>query len=728
MTDLLPQGFIQDFLEEANDHLKRIRQNLLDLDETISETSFLDPARKISEINELLRSFHTLKGLSGMVGLHEVEELSHVMESVLRAVQRLEIEITHPLIDQLLTSTGILEEVISTLHTPAASPIDILEDISAYASLLNQVDKNETPQSIHDRLPPPSAGKLGKYPQSELQTSMEIPEIEPILRSYPELSRHITPEEVHKFRMAREKGARISAAIFSPSKEKAAQGMTVAWARETLNSASELIKTIPVSRDESISFLFLIALEKGNERPGLDAIEWVEEGELALAGETNWGHANPEGAQQPVTDQAVDKGKISAVTREERSNLTSTAQPATAVRVDLERLDDLMRLVSNMVVVRSRITDTVPRLQANNSHAREELNQSVAQMDRNLRELRQAVMHARMVPLAEVFSHFPLVVRDLARASGKQVRLEIEGEKTEIDKFLVERLLNPLLHLVRNAIMHGIENPEERVKKNKTPQGILRICGNARGDMIEVLVQDDGGGIWIDRVIEAAKSNGGFDEDRLAGETPDLTNSELLELISRPGLTTKNKVDLGAGRGMGMDVVVREVTAIGGNVELQTAPDLGTTFSIRLPLTLSIIDALIIRCGTERYAIPQAYIDEVVEIETDKIIGVEKNKLYPARRGSLTLVDLSDLFGISKPSPNHFRYGLISTSGERRTALVVDQVVGLQEVVVRPITDPLVTAPGITGATELGDGSAILIIDLIALFQFAKKHGERSHE
>jgi two-component system chemotaxis sensor kinase CheA len=313
----------------------------------------------------------------------------------------------------------------------------------------------------------------------------------------------------------------------------------------------------------------------------------------------------------------------------------------------------------------------------------------------------------------------PLAVRELARASGKELLLVMEGETTEVDKHLVERLLDPLLHLVRNAIIHGIETPSERIVAGKRSQGTLTLRGVPQGENILITVSDDGRGIDFEKILQKAISLGLLKPERgMPGSSP-LTCSEVLELICQPGFTTRGEADLGAGRGVGLDIVLKMVQSIGGKLDLGSAPGQGTTFLLYLPVSLTIVSALIVRCGEERCAIPQRMVDQVIEIDPAQISRVEGGELYPFRQDSLTLLRLSELFHLpcSRP-PSRFLYGLVSSEADRRKALVVDQLVGLREIVVHTIVDPLIARPGIMGASELGDGSLILILDLPSLFKF----------
>jgi two-component system chemotaxis sensor kinase CheA len=335
-------------------------------------------------------------------------------------------------------------------------------------------------------------------------------------------------------------------------------------------------------------------------------------------------------------------------------------------------------------------------------------------------------MRVRLVPLAEVFQRMPLAVRDAARHSGKEIRLLMEGTETEIDKILVERLLDPLLHLVRNAIAHGIGTTQERIAVGKPPEGTITLRGRPEGDHVVISIEDDGRGVDFEKIADQARSLGWLSEDHA------LNAEEILEIICRSGFSTKAEADLGAGRGVGMDVVLRSVNALGGRLDWQTTPGIGTTFFLRLPLTMVIIDAFIISAGGEQFAVPRNAVNTVIEIDPDQIVQVEKGELVAYYQSSLPLLRLADLFNLRESSIDqtlgsgrNILYGLVNGQETGQTALIVDKVMGLREVVVRPISDPLVAHPGIAGATELGDGRVILILDLPDLIRFAKQRQKK---
>jgi len=306
------------------------------------------------------------------------------------------------------------------------------------------------------------------------------------------------------------------------------------------------------------------------------------------------------------------------------------------------------------------------------------------------------------------------VVRDLARETNKKVLLQIEGEETEIDKFVVERMMDPLLHLVRNAVSHGLESESERLAAGKSTEGRLTLKASTSGNTVMISIEDDGRGIDIEKVIEKAKSLNLLDMDT------GIDQNMLLGILCSPGFSTRDEADRASGRGVGMTVVKNAVTELGGSIKLESKKNAGTRFTIQLPLTLAIIDALIVMAGGQIFAVPQVSVSEVLEVLPSDITELENNELVPYRDGVLPLARLSNIFGIGEVKSRSC-YALVAGEGSAMAGIVVDRLLGQREIVVRAITEKLIQIPGIAGATELGDGKAVLILDVNVLAKIDRK-------
>jgi two-component system chemotaxis sensor kinase CheA len=387
------------------------------------------------------------------------------------------------------------------------------------------------------------------------------------------------------------------------------------------------------------------------------------------------------------------------------------------VRVDLARLDDLMRLVGELVVSRARLEDTLLRVEPFMAGGDwRTLQEETESIERQLRDLREGVMRVRLVPVVEIFRRMPFVIRDLARDSGRRVQLEMSGQATEIDKFLIERMVDPVLHLVRNAVSHGIETPEERIAAGKRPEGTIRLAASTVGESVLLEVSDDGRGMDVDAIASRARA-AGFNVAE-----GDLDARVLLDLICSPGFSTRDEADRASGRGVGMAVVRETVHDLGGTLAVETTVGGGTTFRAVLPLTLAITDALIVHVGDRTFAIPQAAVHEVAEVDTGALRAIENNELMTHRGLTLPVVRLARLFSLAA-APRQRMHAIVIGTGLAAVAILVDRVSGQREIVVKTLHDPLVKVAGVSGATELGDGRLVLILDVAGLTRKLRNRG-----
>jgi two-component system chemotaxis sensor kinase CheA len=472
-------------------------------------------------------------------------------------------------------------------------------------------------------------------------------------------------------------------AEFTPSKELAGRGVTVDVVRERLAGIGRITDAAPkVGEGGAIRFEFL--LEDVHDEAAFHS--WIADGVRAAP------QLDPTPGSPVGELPAAAFGSMSA---------------SHFVRVDLGRLDELMRMIGDVVITRARLGESlscverlVPptewRTVQENSHA----------LERQLRDLREGVMRVRLVRIGEIFDRMPFAVRDLARESGHRVDVQVRGQETEIDKYLVERMMDPVLHLVRNAVSHGIEPAAERAAAGKPEIGTLALSAASVGDSVAIEIADDGRGVDVEVVRGRARSTG------IPVDDGPLEGSALLEVLCAPGFSTRERADRAAGRGVGMSVVLSVVRELGGTLSIDTAPGEGTRFLIELPLTLAITDAIIATLGGQTFAVPQTSVREVIEIDEGSVRAFENNEIVPHRGGFLPLVRLGRIFGMAaRPGRNVHLF--VVGSGASALGVAVDRILGQREIVVRPMTDPLIKSEGITGATDLGDGRVVLILDLV---------------
>lgn len=643
-------GFMDDYYAEAEEHLVAVRRNLLILERALG--SSMPPAA----IEDLFRGFHSLKGISAMVELREAELLAHEMESCLRAVRDGHLRLTGDNFETLVDGAKALEQVIAAHRSGQSLPPvgQILErlDVLARSAVGTATSAQESPRGGTER----ATGSLATAPV-----------------------------------------AREWKVTFIPTPQLVERGVKIDTVRTRLLQIGRILKVTPrVTPGGGVCFEFEV--ETDDERQ-LGA--WVDDGvtyEPLVASATGPSAQTEQRSPQHVAQEFADSERLAPRT-------VSTH----FVRVDLARLDELMRVVGDMVVTRARLEDTLQRVETHIPFREwRALQEHSGHIERQLRDLREGVMRVRLVPVGEIFRRMPFVVRDLARDTGKRVQLDLAGQDTEIDKFLIERMMDPVLHLVRNAISHGIEAPEQRVANGKRAEGTIRLGASTAGESVVLEIGDDGRGIDVPAVTERARAAGMVVPEGTIG------SRELLDIICASGFSTRDEADRGSGRGVGMAVVRSTVEELGGVLSLETAPGGGTAFTITLPLTLAITDAIIAHVGDHTFAVPQSAVREVIDVDAGAVRQIERNELLIYRGGTLPIVRLAELFSI--PSERKSRlHGIVVGSGLGAVGLLVDRIGGQREIVVKTITDPLIRVDGVSGATELGDGRLVLILDVAAL-------------
>jgi two-component system chemotaxis sensor kinase CheA len=362
-------------------------------------------------------------------------------------------------------------------------------------------------------------------------------------------------------------------------------------------------------------------------------------------------------------------------------------------------------MIGDLVILRARLADTLLKIEPYvPSSAWRAVQDNALGIERQLRELRVGVMRVRLVPVGEIFRRMPFVVRDLARESGRRIRVELSGQHTEIDKFVVERMMDPVLHLVRNSVSHGLEPVDERITAGKPPEGTIELRASASGDLVKLEISDDGRGVDAQRVASRARESG-------LPVPAQLDDAAILDLICSPGFSTRDHSDHASGRGVGMDVVRTTIEDLGGSVRMESRPGAGTTFFIELPLTLAITDAFIAAIGSETFAVPQSGVREVIEVEEAAIRSLEGGDIAVFRGSALPVIRLSATLNIPvEPRPR--LHAFVIGAGQGAVGLLVDRIIGQREIVVRAAVDPLIQVDGVAGATDLGDGRAVLILDL----------------
>ncbi|HBB31249.1 MAG TPA: chemotaxis protein CheA [Cyanobacteria bacterium UBA8803] len=723
--------FIDDYFAESEEHLTVIRRNLLALEpfvqeESVSEQKAIAPLPP-TLLEELFRSFHSIKGLSGMVGIREAEQVAHEMESYLRVLRSQQMHLTEEGLDALISGTKMLELVIDSCRAQNPLP-DIAPVIAQLAAVFapdssSQKDeeaKTDTltpsPQSNNDNSPSP--------PPTPDDSSLPI--LEPGL---PPLA--LKPQESERLATTLENGALAWRFLFIPEPSLSQRGINVNVIRQRLQSIGQIIHASPqVTANGGVAFNFVVTSQ-------VDAdtfTPWHEDGLTCtpyMAAEVRMPESPSEVQDSSVIETIpshnLENQESSVIETIPNHNLENQESPSRVlssslstptssnfVRVDLARLDELMQMVGELVIARARLGDNLKTLKGLLPEPElRTLKETNFTLERQLRDLREGVMRVRLVPIGETFARMQFVIRDIARESKKQIALELRGQNTEIDKFVVERMMDPLLHLVRNAVSHGLEPEAERIAQGKSPEGKIALRAATAGEMVVIEVEDDGRGVDVEKVKERARSQGLIS----TSATPNMAT--ILDILCSSGFSTRDRADLTSGRGVGMAVVKNTVLELGGFLSLDTQLGIGTCFRIQLPLTLAIADALTVSLGGQTFAIPQSSVREVVELKPTAITVLENNQIFSHRGSVLPLLHLAHFFGLTPTSTQTSNgrglHVVVIGSGLNAVGILVDRILGQREIVVRPLTDPLVQVTGIAGATELGDGRIVLILDTAAL-------------
>ena len=527
------EQFMDDFFAESDEHLTMIRRKLMAM-ESQSGTRELDAAL----LNDLFRSFHTLKGLSGMVGLKEAETLAHHTEHYLKTLSLKQVPFTPEGMDALIQGTRILEAVIAARRENTHIP-----NIETAVQNLSELTKGVSGESSETATP---------FPVETITDSVQIGKK--------------TVDGTRGWEIP------IWRFLFTPTQDLSQKGINVNCIRDRLEKIGELLQASPQANPNGkVSFEFLVATDQDETLFSA----WSEEGLTFEPYENAVGAGSLEEAQVSEEEQANEPS--AEIEPDEFTHMASVT-PSNVVRVDLTRLEALMEDMGDLVISRSRLENQISRLEKIVPSSELEMLQEVHRvMSRQLRDLREGVMRLRLVPMGDIFTRMQFVVHDLVKKDRKNISLRMIGKDTEIDKFVVERMMDPLLHLVRNAVTHGFETEEERIQAGKPAKGRISLRALTEGDAVIIEVEDDGRGIDANAVAERATVLGLLEKN-----TP-LDPETVLSFICRPAFSTKKEADLGSGRGIGMAVVYAAVQELGGSLSMTTQPGEGTCFRIRLP-------------------------------------------------------------------------------------------------------------------------------------------------
>lgn len=778
MSDYLDpnnEELLKDFFMEAQAMVDALEQNILVLEN--------DPRNK-DAIDEIFRAAHTLKGASATVQMTELAGFTHLMEDVLDEIRSDKVSVSGDVVDTLLKSIDIIKEILQCRGKGIEYSGDLSGITESLSSLLEGSEKpvTKTPlkSSVIGKQDKPvnkpvvlddELGGLSEYELLELKEAAgEAERIYRVSVFFNEDNPMNTVGGIQVFAALKNLGKILKTHPDFEALYEDKYYPQVDYFITTQKDAAEIPEKISLS---DVTTGVEVA-EIASSAPG--KIKKSEASAMAAA-------APPEAAKKAKPEekpkQEPVKAKEAAAVPEPDEKVkepesTKNAGMGSVLRVDSKRIDNLLNLVSEAVInkatfnqISTKFNETQIELQNTDLKLKERLKELFdslpdyledIQKGRSLKEIKkemgdkytdiyalldpfqiqlknavtkfrstsqnlgrittelhERVLQIRMVPISQIFSRFPRLVRDVSKSLNKQIKLVIEGEETELDKSVIEDLLDPLIHCVRNSVDHGIEGPEDREKSGKPAEGLVLLKARNEGNMIIIEVSDDGKGIDVDKVREKAIERG------VIHPTKNLSDLEAFNLIFEPGFSTAKSVTNISGRGVGLDVVRKQIEKLNGNVSVWSEQGKGTKLTIKIPLTLAIIQGLLVKVGKEIYAIPIASVIDSHRIKPQEIKLIDNYEVYNVRNDVVSLIRLNRLFRIPSEDRKDYNFIVIVGSGDKKMGLMVDSLIGEEDVVIKPLKDKYTNSPGIAGATILGDGTVSLIIDVSQLLDLGLK-------
>ncbi len=657
------------FLEESMENLQTLNESLLELEKSPED---------VDTLNKIFRVAHTIKGMAATMGFNDIADLTHSMEDVLSEFRDGKMKVTQNVVTVLFDCLDTLEKMINIIEEGSDSVIDIkkiIEDLEK----TKKVDLEESKEEEVEILDSKESLKLNEYDLSIIKQAIE--------RDYNALELRIVLSQTTLL--------------------KSARAFLIV---QDLEQKGEIIKSNPSAEkieneefDFTLEFIILTTSTKEEIKSLIENISEVESVEVKNVEITKTKNISKSKIDEKIIKETVEvkPKEINKVEKIKEEKKIKNKKVHQSVRVDLEKIDNLMNMVSELVIYRTRLEQIV----IDNKSA--ELNETLEQVGRTTSELQDLVMKIRMLPLDVVFNRFPRMIRDVSVELNKEINFIIEGSDTELDRTVIDEIGEPLIHLLRNAADHGIESREERIKRGKNPIGTIKLQAYQEGTKALIKVTDDGAGIKVEKIRKKAESVG--------ISTEGMSENDIINLIFAQGFSTNEVVTDISGRGVGMDVVKTKISSLGGSVELTSEEGIGSTFIIRLPLTLQIIQALLINVGEETFAISLGFIDRVISYSKENIKKINGKEVIIYRDDVIPLVRLNERLGINSSDKNK-KFVIIVNAGDKTFGLLVDSLIGQQEIVIKPLGRTLKNLNEYIGATILGNGLVTLILDVGVLY------------
>ncbi len=679
MTQRNQDKAVTEFLAEAEDILEGIGQSLIDL-----ESGMKSGAVNPEVINTIFRGAHSLKGLSGMLGFFRVSELSHTLENLLDNLRLGKLALTGAVMDCLFESLETLNSLIAKIGQAGDDDVETGPSLSHIDAILSGEDSEK-----------PSDGS----PLGGVELAASVLEV-------------LTEYEEHRLMENIRQGARlyeVQVTLDLTTFDDDLQELT-----KTLGTLGEVITTLPSASDtpeSTIRFNLIIGTPHGEtelrevitlDTAVLREIQYSTEVKPVQAASRPSRPAEQGAQGRPAGTEQSFTGELKGLTK--------------TVRVDITKLDALMNSVGDLIQKKNMLYGLAWEMKKESTLAgpANDLLRITDAVDRKLQELQEGILDVRMIPIGQIFNRMARIVRKLSNASGKKINFSTSGEDTELDKLVIEDMADPLMHIIRNAIDHGIEPPEERERLGKPVEGTIRLDAYQKGNHVVVEVSDDGAGIDAEQVYAKAIAKG------LLEEQDNLDEDYLLKLLCLPGFSTADEITEVSGRGVGMDVVKQNISALGGVIDIQTELGRGTRFFITLPITLAIMPALIVRCSKQTFAIPLNAVSENLIVPGDAVRTVEQKEVIRLRGRTLSLLRLQEIFRLPpSENPKNKAHIVVAGLAEKKIGIIVDEFLDKQEIVIKSIGTTLKKIRGIAGATETADKRARLVLDVSALIEEA---------
>lgn len=701
------------FFDESDEHLDDMEQLLMSLD-----IESPDP----EELNSIFRAAHSIKGGSGIFGFDALMNLTHVMENLLDKARNNELSITADIVNVLLETLDVLKDTLNAYRDETPVPED---SIAQRIKILNEVINGQTTDTASDSSGAPSVqsentqneslqdDSFGFFddepgdPASDSDDSFGFFDDEPLNEVSQEETIQSNSEDDEGFGFFDDAldESNLTQETSTQKSVKEDEGFGFFDDEETLNttdmsqtdkSGSPVAGSTKAEEHQGFGF-FEDAPSASNINTSLESASGNNAQSANTPSNTATTSSNvkaPTSGGAPASTQAKTPSKPPAK--------KSTARESASIRVDTTKIDAMVNLVGELVITQSMLSMIGQDVEG---QVGERLQLAIDELQRNTREIQESVMSMRMLPLTATFNRFPRLVRDLAGKLGKQVELVLQGGSTEIDKSLIEKIVDPLTHLVRNSIDHGIETPEKRAAAGKPEKGTVILSAEQKGGSIIISIIDDGGGLHRDKILDKARSNG-------LAVSDDMPDSEVWQLIFQPGFSTAEAITDVSGRGVGMDVVRRNIESIGGRIDIESSAGEGSAFFIHLPLTLAIVDGMCVSVGKQIFVIPLLNIIESFQPTKQQLKTLGNDTVLYIRDQYWPLVPLYDFMEVEGAalSPTEGIVVLLESS-KKRFGILVDALVGQQQVVIKSLEEHYRKVAGIAGATIMGDGKVALIID-----------------